>query len=223
MFTGLVEGMGTIAAVARRAGEARLRVRIPFRERPARGDSLAVDGVCLTVTSRGPGWIEALASPETLERTTLGLRRRGDRVNLERPLRAGARLGGHLVQGHVDDVGVVEEVAAEGSGTRVRIAFPPPLSPYIVRKGSIAVDGVSLTVAARDRRSFEVALIPATLGATTLGGAAPGTPVNLEVDLLGRYVVEFLKEARLWDAAPAVTRADLVRHGFVASTREVGS
>ncbi|MGH9797370.1 MAG: riboflavin synthase, partial [Candidatus Polarisedimenticolia bacterium] len=204
-------------------GEARLRVRIPFRERPARGDSLGVDGVCLTVTASGPGWIEALASPETMGRTTLGLRRRGDRVNLERPLRAGARLGGHLVQGHVDDVGVVEEVVAEGSGTRARIAFPPPLSPCIVPKGSIAVDGVSLTVAARDGRVFEVALIPSTLEATTLGAAAPGTPVNLEVDLLGRYVVEFLKEARWRDAAPPVTLADLVRHGFVASTREVGS
>jgi riboflavin synthase len=188
-------------------------VSVPFGEVLGRGQSVAVDGVCLTVAGSGPGWFEAVLSPETLSRTTLGRRAVGDRVNLERSLRLGDRLGGHLVQGHVDGVGVVEAVAREGSGSRVTVRFPPGLEDLIVHKGSIAVDGVSLTVARRFGDRFEVALIPETLLVTGLGACRPGTPVNLEVDMLGRFVVEYLK-GRQMDRPALVTREHLARHGF---------
>jgi riboflavin synthase len=222
MFTGLVEATGTVAALSGRGAEVRLRVRTRLAAGLRRGQSIAVDGVCLTAAGRGRDWFEAVLAPETLQRTTLGLRRAGDRVNLERPLRLGDPLGGHLVQGHVDGVGVVEEVRPEGSGVRVRVAFPAALAPFILEKGSIAVDGVSLTVAARSGRAFEVALIPETLRVTRLDGYAPGTPVNLEVDMLGRYVVASLEAARAAVPAPAVTREFLVRHG-VARAPGAGS
>jgi riboflavin synthase len=148
-----------------------------------------------------------------LSRTTLGRLSRGDRVNLERPLRLGAPLGGHLVQGHVDGVASVESVQPEGSGRRARIGIPEDLQDLIVMKGSIAVDGVSLTVAARLAQAFEVALIPETLATTRLSEYAPGTRVNLEVDMLGRYVIEYLKGLGV-KRARAVTREHLARHGF---------
>jgi riboflavin synthase len=217
MFTGIVEGTGRMIRLQRGGDEARLRVGARFAAGLRRGDSVAVDGVCLTVTARGRGWFEAVVSPETLSRTTIGVRAAGDRVNLERPVRLGDRLGGHLVQGHVDGVGVVEEARPEGSGTRVRIAFPPDLGAFIVMKGSVAVDGVSLTVAARHAGAFDVALIPETLKVTRLSEYAPGIPVNLEVDMLGRYVIEYLREQQAGGppaAAPAVTREQLTRHGF---------
>ena len=138
-----------------------------------------------------------------------------DRVNLERALRAGDRLGGHIVQGHVDGVGVVEAMRPEGTGARTRVRFPAGLSDCIVTKGSIAVDGVSLTVADVRVRCFEVALIPETLASTRLREYAPGTAVNLEVDIMGRYVVEYLRgRAAGSRSGPAVTRDDLARHGF---------
>ncbi len=216
MFTGLVETTGRIAGLERRGGEALLRVEAPFAADLERGESVAVDGVCLTATERAGGWFEAIASPETLVRTTLGLKAAGDLVNLERALCLGDRLGGHLVQGHVDCVGVVESVRPEGSGSRVSVRFPADLSDCIVMKGSIAVDGVSLTVAAREGLLFEVALIPETLAITRLREYAPGTPVNLEVDMMGRYVVEYLKGRQAPGRPdPAVTREHLVRHGFI--------
>ena len=216
MFTGIVEGTGRIEALSRQGRETRLRVAAPFLT-PAleRGASIAVDGVCLTAIDSGPGWFAAVVSPETLSRTTLALRAPEERVNLERPLRLGDRLGGHLVQGHVDDVGIVEGVRPEGSGARVRIRFPAELAGLIVMKGSIAVDGVSLTVAARGDRWFEVALIPETLRATRAPDYASGSPVNLEVDMMGRYAIEHLKRQR--EEAPQealVTRELLARHGF---------
>ncbi len=216
MFTGLVEGTGRIADLSREGGEARVRIETGFATGSLeRGHSIAVDGVCLTVVRRGRTWFEAVVSPETLSRTTLGLRVAGEAVNLERPLRLGDRLGGHLVQGHVDGVGVVEAVRPEGSGTRVRIGYPRALSGLIVEKGSIAVDGVSLTVAGLGDLWFEVALIPETLRVTRLRDYAPGTLVNLEVDMMGRYVVEYLEARRRPDrAAPVVTREHLTRHGF---------
>ncbi len=216
MFTGIVEGTGRLVRLQRRQDEARLRIGTRFAAGLRRGDSVAVDGVCLTVTARGRGWFEAVVSPETLSRTTIGLRAAGDRVNLERPVRLGDRLGGHLVQGHVDGVGIVEQVGREGSGTRVRIAFPPDLGAFIVMKGSIAIDGVSLTVAARHAAAIDVALIPETLKVTRLGDYAPGTTVNLEVDMLGRYVIEYLRQLQAGGptAAAAVTREHLARHGF---------
>ncbi len=215
MFTGIVEWTGRIELLVKESGEARLRVAAPLPEPLDRGESIAVDGVCLTVVSSGPGWFEAIASPETLSRSTLGLRSTGQRVNLERPLRLGDRLGGHLVQGHVDEIGLVESVRPEGSGARVRIAFPAALGDLIVQKGSIAVDGISLTVAARGDGWFEVALISETLRVTRVRDYGPGTPVNLEVDVMGRYVIETLKGRREEGAHEAiVTREYLARHGF---------
>jgi len=220
MFTGLVETTGRVALVERRGDETRLRIETAFAPELKHGESVAVDGVCLTAIEAQGGWFEAVVSPETLSRTTLGLRSKGERVNLERAVRAGDRLGGHLVQGHVDGVGVVEWVRPEGSGRRVLIRFPAEWGDFIVMKGSIAVDGVSLTVAALGDRSFEVALIPETLLLTRCGDYAPGTPVNLEVDMMGRYVVEYLKR-RSADQAPdpPVTREDLVRFGFTGKAR----
>src|SRR3989441_6059607 len=215
MFTGLVQTTGRIVQLERLGEERRVRVEAPFAADLRRGESVSVDGVCLTVTRRTGAWFEAMVSPETLSRTTLGLRAPRDRVNLERALRAGDRLGGHIVQGHVDGVGVIEAMQPEGTGVRVRIRFPAELSDCIVQKGSIAVDGVSLTVAGVEARWFEVALIPETLEITRVREYAPGTVVNLEVDIMGRYVVEYLKgrpaEIRSW---PAVIRDDLARCGF---------
>lgn len=216
MFTGIVEGQGRVEAVIRAGDEVRLRVAAPFLGTPGRGESIAVDGVCLTAIRSGRGWFEAVVSPETLSRTTLALRGKGQRVNLERPLRAGDRLGGHLVQGHVDEVGLVEMVRSEGTGTRVRIGFPRTLRDFIVMKGSIAVDGISLTVAALGEGWLEVALIPETLEVTHAGAFAPGTPVNLEVDMMGRYVVECVKRQRDEGRfAVPVTRELLARQGFI--------
>jgi len=215
MFTGLVETTGRVERLSGRDDEVRLRVAAPFAREIARGESVAVDGVCLTAVGRGAGWFEAVVSPETLSRTTLGLRAKGDRVNLERSLRTGDRLGGHIVQGHVDGVGVVERVAPEGSGRRIVVRIPGNLEDYVVLKGSIAVDGVSLTVAARGSRRFEAALIPETLEVTRLGDYAAGTAVNLEVDMMARYVVEYLRNhASGRPAAAPVTRDHLARHGF---------
>lgn len=213
MFTGIIEGTGRVTACGRAGADVRLRIEAPFLEEPRRGESVATDGVCLTVVAGGAGWFEAIASPETLSRTTLGRLSRGDRVNLERPLRVGDRLGGHLVQGHVDAVAIVESSRPEGSGRRVRIGIPAGLQDLIVMKGSIAVDGVSLTVAARLPQAFEVALIPETLAITRLSEYAAGTRVNLEVDMMGRYVIEYLKGMG-FRRERGVTREHLARHGF---------
>ena len=217
MFTGLVETTGRVIRMERRGVEARVRVEAPCASELRSGESVAVDGICLTAIERGDGWFEADVSTETLSRTTIGLRSGGDPVNLERPLRAGDRLGGHLVQGHVDGVGVVESVRSEGGGRRVRLRFADDLADFIVLKGSIAVDGVSLTIAGRGEGWFEVALIPETLRITHCGDWSAGTPVNLEVDMMGRYVVEYLKKrAAEGRSGPEVTREHLVRHGFGA-------
>lgn len=213
MFTGIIECQGTIESRSVGPQETRLRIATPFPEAPERGESIAVDGVCLTAVAGGPGWFEAVVSPETLSRTTLGGLEAGVRVNLERALRLGDRLGGHLVQGHVDAVGRVAGVRPEGSGARMSIAFPAELAPLVVFKGSVAVDGVSLTVAARGEGTFEVALIPETLEVTGLGTRRAGDRVNLEVDLIGRYVVEAVRGRESRETAP-VTRALLDRQGF---------
>ncbi len=218
MFTGLIQTTGRILALESRGGDRRLRVEAPFAAALRPGESVAVDGVCLTVTLRSRTWLEAVVSPETLSCTTLALRRPRERVNLERALRAGDRIGGHLVQGHVDGVGLVEMVRPEGGGSRLRVRYPAALSDGVVLKGSIAVDGVSLTVAAVQEGAFEVALIPETLRVTRLREYGPGTAVNLEVDILGRYVVEYLKgRAANGRSGPSVTRDDLARHGFAAT------
>ena len=157
-----------------------------------RGDSIAIDGVCLTVVAADGATLSFDAVPETLARTALGTLDQGSRVNLEPALRAGDALGGHYVQGHVDGVGSVRSVAPEGEGRRVRFEAPAELLKYVVEKGSIAVQGTSLTVAAVDETGFEVALIPHTLQETTLGELVPEQPVNLETDVLAKYVEKLL-------------------------------
>ena len=189
MFTGLVEEIGTVAALDVRPDGARLRVSATrVVDGLALGDSVAVDGACLTVVAIHDEGFEIDAVTETLTRTALGDRSVGDPVNLERAVRAGDRLGGHLVQGHVDGTGRISSVTDVGTGSRIGVTAPPEILRYVVEKGSITLDGVSLTVAEREREGFAVALIPHTLGETTLGRMAPGRRVNLEVDLVAKYV-----------------------------------
>ncbi|MFN8109822.1 MAG: riboflavin synthase [Thermoleophilia bacterium] len=189
MFTGLVEEMGRVVAVDREAEGARVAFRAPLvADGLAVGDSVAVDGACLTAVRVDPDGFAVQAVAETLRRTCLGDRRVGDAVNLERALLASARLGGHIVQGHVDGTGTVASATPEGDSAVVRVDAPPGIMRYVVEKGSVCVDGVSLTVAGRDDAGFTIALIPHTMGATTLGPAAVGRRVNLEVDLVAKYV-----------------------------------
>jgi riboflavin synthase len=188
MFTGLVETTARVRRVDPDADGARLEVETPLAAELAQGDSIAVNGVCLTAVEPDGERFRADVMAETLRRSSLGPLAAGDSVNVELPLRAGDRLGGHVVQGHVDGTGTVAEAREEGFARLVRIDAEPALLRYVVEKGSIAVDGVSLTVAAVDERSFTVSLIPETLERTTLGQATPGRVVNLEVDVLAKYV-----------------------------------
>ncbi len=193
MFTGLVADLGTVEALEATGDGVRLRVRSPLAGELTEGDSVAVNGVCLTATAIADGVFAADVMHETLRRSSLAAVVEGARVNLELPLRAADRLGGHVVQGHVDGVGAVRDAVADGFARVVTIEAPPELLRYVVEKGSIAVDGVSLTVAAIDADSFAVSLIPETLERTTLGTAVQGSPVNLEVDILAKYVEKLLK------------------------------
>lgn len=188
MFTGLVQGLGTVDAVEQTDDGVRLTVATPLAAELRAGDSVAVNGVCLTAVDPAPERFAADVMHETLRRSSLAAAAPGARVNLELPLRAHDRLGGHVVQGHVDGLGTVADVREDGFARVVRIAAAPDLLRYVVEKGSIAVDGVSLTVAAVDGESFSVSLIPETLERTSLGAAAPGATVNLEVDVLAKYV-----------------------------------
>jgi riboflavin synthase len=188
MFTGLIAELGRVAAVERSTDGARLRIDAGSASELRDGDSIAVNGVCLTATDVDGGSFTAEAMNETLARTSLGALVTGAPVNLELPLRAGDRLGGHVVQGHVDGVGTVVERTDDGFAVRVRIEAPEGVLRYVVEKGSIAVDGVSLTVAELGDRSFTVSLIPETIERTNLGSAGPRTQVNLEVDVLAKYV-----------------------------------
>jgi riboflavin synthase len=191
MFTGIVEERGEVREVGGRlvvAARTVLGDAVP-------GASIAVNGACLTVVALGDGTVGFDLSEETLARSSLGRLSPGDPVNLERPVTLLSRLGGHLVQGHVDGVGVVRTIDGDETGRRVTIELPDGLARYCVAKGSIAVDGVSLTVNATDGSSFEVALIPHTLSVTTLGTLAPGDPVNLEVDVMAKYVETLVRRA----------------------------
>jgi riboflavin synthase len=189
VFTGLIREVGTV--VSRRGGAAGVRLEVDAPQTAAAaavGDSVAIDGVCLTVVARHESSLAFDAVPETLDRTALATLESGSRVNLEPALRAGEPLGGHYVQGHVDGVGSIRSVEPEGQGERVWVDAPPELLRYAVEKGSVTVDGVSLTVAALDARGFAVALIPHTLAETTLGDLRPGRQVNREADVLAKYV-----------------------------------
>jgi riboflavin synthase len=188
VFTGLIQDLGTIAAVERSDDGVVVRIATPLAGELRDGDSIAVNGVCLTATAVDGDSFTAEVMNETLSRSSLAGADAGARVNLELPLRASDRLGGHVVLGHVDGGGTVTDVTQDGFARRLTIEASPELLRYVVFKGSIAVDGVSLTVAALEDRSFTVSLIPETLERTSLGGATRGTTVNLEVDVLAKYV-----------------------------------
>lgn len=214
MFTGLVEGVGQIVELSRLAEGLRLAVSPPFPTAElALGESVAVAGVCLTVVAITPRAASFEVSPETLARTTFPLRKVGDRVNLERALRLGDRLGGHLVTGHVDGEGVLRERREGPASLLLRFELPSPLSPYVIEKGSIAVDGVSLTVNTCQGHTFTVNIIPYTAQKTTLAQLRIGDRVNLETDLIGKYVAKLLGS----QGTPGsdLTREFLARHGFL--------
>jgi riboflavin synthase len=189
MFTGLIEAIGEVAEVKPTAAGFRLRLTTPIAPELTPGESLAINGVCLTVVVADGESVHADISPETARVSTLGSLTRGSVVNLERPVRADARMGGHFVQGHVDATATIEDIRQDGESYWITIQFPPALAPFIVRKGSIAVNGISLTVAGVDDRLFDVQIIPYTWDHTTLQRAKTGDLVNLECDIIGKYVV----------------------------------
>jgi len=194
VFTGIVEELGRVRAIHPHEGGARLEIdATTVLADTSIGDSIAVNGCCVTVVELGDGWWAADAVIETLERTALGALEAGEPVNLERPLRLADRVGGHLVQGHVDAVGCIaaRTPLADGS-SRFTFTAPPDVLRYVVEKGSVAVDGISLTVTAVDSDTFDVAVIPHTLAVTTLGHKDTGAPVNIEVDLMAKYVERLL-------------------------------
>jgi riboflavin synthase len=196
VFTGIVREIGTVARVERSGDGARLRVGAELAGGLKPGDSVAVNGACLTVVDASGEAFEAEVMNQTLTLTTLGELEPGAQVNLEPPLRAGDPLGGHLVQGHVDGTGQVDSVAGDGFARRVEVAVPPELRRFIVERGSVAVDGVSLTVAGLTEPGFEASLIPETLERTTLGRVTGGRRVNLEMDVIARYAERLVQGFR---------------------------
>jgi len=197
MFTGLVESVGALVERKPTAGGFRLRIATALSGELSPGDSLAVNGVCLTVILSEQGEVHADVGPETIRVTTLGWLPQGAAVNLERPLRADGRLGGHFVQGHVDAVGHIEEIRAESDFHWLTISFPRQLAPYVIQKGSIAVDGISLTVAGLGADRVDLMIVPFTMAHTSLGRAQVHDRVNLECDMVGKYVVRAAELAGL--------------------------
>ena len=192
MFTGIIEEIGTLKAISHGQRSATLEISaFKVLEGTRIGDSIAVNGVCLTVTSIGKGSFIVDAMPETLGRSNLGSLQAGSKINLERALRLGDRLGGHLVSGHIDGEGIIFNFREDDNAIRIRIATDKSLLRYIIEKGSVAVDGISLTVTHVDDKSFEVSVIPYTRNETTLCGRRPGERVNLETDMIGKYVERF--------------------------------
>jgi riboflavin synthase len=213
MFTGIVEATGKIARADHQAESVTLVIATDLDPGDI-GASLAIDGTCLTVTAKTKGAVTAVVGPETLAKTTLGALRVGDEVNLERPMRLGDRLGGHLVLGHVDATGAIQSKTPVGPAVEIWIATPPEILRYVIIKGSITVDGISLTVNRATETAFEVTIIPHTREATTLDRKAVGARVNLEADLIGKYV-ERLFEARAAGFPPSgLTLEKLKEYGF---------
>lgn len=209
MFTGLVSDIGRIEARTRGGSDVTFTIETAYETGDIDvGESIAVDGICLTVTDVGASSFDVDTSPETLQRTTLGGRKIGDGVHLERALRVGDRLGGHLVTGHVDAVGTVRRRRRDNNAVIVHLQAPDEVSPYLIEKGSIAVDGVSLTINGVDGSLFEVAIIPHTAEKTLVADYRPGRTVNLEADLIGKYVRKFVDDSH--DLDPA----DLIGAGF---------
>jgi riboflavin synthase len=197
MFTGLIETIGEVAEMKPTPAGFRLRLHTDLSPDLTPGDSLAVNGVCLTVVSADADGVHMDISPETIRVSALGSLKRGDHVNLERPMRADARVGGHFVQGHVDATGTIEEIRSDADYWWVTVKFPPSLAAQLVRKGSIAVDGISLTVAGVDDRRFDVQIVPFTWEHTNLKFARVNDLVNLEFDMIGKYVLRALEVARV--------------------------
>jgi len=217
MFTGLIEGVGRVVRMVSTGGAARLRADIgPMAEGVQHGDSIAVNGACLTVTQTGEV-CEFDVSAETLRVTTLAALKPGDRLNIERALRVGDRLGGHFVLGHVDAVGDITALTRESGQTTLSVHAAPDIIEQLIPKGSVAVDGISLTVAAITTDGFSVAVIPATLDATTLGDKRSGDRVNLELDVIGKYVQRQIRamQNRGSGASSALSPGFLAEHGFV--------
>jgi len=214
MFTGIIETTARIIQLAGRGSGALLVVDNRLAAMPKSGDSVSVSGACLTVVSANAREISFDVSPETLKRTTFSSARSGDLVNLERSLRIGEEVSGHFVAGHVDGKGEVSSLARSGDFANLSVSVPDELLVYLVPKGSIAVDGVSLTVASLDGNVFAVALIPETLSRTTLGGLSVGDEVNLETDLLGKYVVRYLALMREGGQAGGLTLERLEQLGY---------
>lgn len=219
MFTGIIQAIGSITTIEARGGDARLRVQAAALDMSdvRLGDSIAVNGVCLTAIEHDDKGFSADVSGETLARTTLGALHAGGRVNLEKALTPQTRLGGHLVSGHVDGVGEVLERRRDARSVQFRIQAPAGLAKYIAAKGSICVDGVSLTVNAVQGAVFDLNIVPHTLQATTLDSCGPGHKVNLEVDLVARYLERLLLGEQAADSGPSLTREFLSGHGFLKS------
>jgi len=217
MFTGIIQAIGKVATLEKRGDDARLCIdagRLDLSD-VAIGDSIAVNGVCLTTVTLDGRSFAADVSGETLARTTLARLQTGDPVNLEKALTPTTRLGGHLVSGHVDGVGSVLLVEQAGHSKRMRIRAPVPLAKYIAEKGSICVDGVSLTVNGVQGAEFEINIVPHTLAETTLGDFEAGRPVNLEVDILARYLERLLQGEAVAGPGSVITTEFLARHGFI--------
>ncbi|MBP1727199.1 MAG: riboflavin synthase [Deltaproteobacteria bacterium] len=216
MFTGLVETTGTILRLERADRGLHLTLRASLESPDLKiGESIAVDGVCLTVVSLQGDAFTVDVSEETVSRSTLGQRRPGDEVNLERALRLGDRLSGHLVSGHADGTGRVAARQRRGESLVVKFEIPPELSRYLIEKGSVAVNGVSLTVNRCEGRQFEVNVVPHTARASTLGNLKVGDRVNVEVDLIGKYVEKFLLQRSGSQSTGGVDHEFLTRHGFL--------
>lgn len=214
MFTGLIEDLGTLRQLRRESDKVQLTVatRIPMAELVL-GESIAVNGICLTVVAFGGGTFTADVSPESMACTTLGELGPGEPVNLERALRLGDRLGGHLVSGHVDGVAVLLEKTQDGNAVRLRFRMAPELNRLVVEKGSITIDGISLTVNQVSEETFSVAIIPQTLAATNLHHHQSGSRVNIETDIIGKYVARLLGQRG--DAKSSIDLDFLAKHGFL--------
>ena len=220
MFTGIIEGLGTIRRIRSSGTGKRMTLEADFiLDDTGIGDSIAVNGACLTAVQVEGKRFEVDVSPETLLTTTLGKRIIGDRVNLERALRVSDRLDGHLVSGHVDGVGILEQRKTAGNAILLTFAVPESLSRYMVKKGSVAVDGISLTINRCEKESFEVSIIPHTAKVTTLGIRQPGDPVNIETDIIGKYVERFLSAHRDRNGgssgSTSIDKDFLLRTGFL--------
>ena len=221
MFTGIIEGLGTISGIQPAAQGRRLSVKTDFDlDQTKIGDSIAVNGACLTVVKLSSKQFEVDLSPETLATSTFDKAKRGDRVNLERALRISDRIDGHLVSGHVDGIGTIKQREKSGNAIMVTVSVPHSLARFMIHKGSVAVDGVSLTINFCDADSFTVSIIPHTAKLTTIGLKQKGAPVNIETDMIGKYVEQFIRGKTTRDgekstASSAIDREFLAKSGYL--------